>query len=435
MASTKFGVALLGSVTAAALMAAPVQADEIGDLKAQIEALSQKVQSMETQKAQPAAVPANVVTGGDFPGSYKLPGSTTSYAWGGYVKLDVIYDLAQKGGKESGAITEREDGAAQVDLDTGHFQMHARQTRFWFDGRTATEEQGVVRSYLELDFGGTDGTETLSNSHIPRLRQAFITMGPWLFGQAWSTYINLGAFTETIDFGGPVGGLLLRVPQVRYTMNFGPTQLNLAIENPHNVVSGGGTASGERDRMPDFVARVSHGGGWGHLSLAGAAQYYTAECGGPGGAACTDDTAWGFDGSLGGQFNLWGKDKLQWQVSGGDSDGRYILASANGGSFAVYDVANNKLDKVQYYAGYAGYQHHWTDKWRSNLVVGGAKHNNPGVAANTVTETQWSTHANLIWNATSKTNIGVEFIWIEHTAENGNDGVMNRIQGMVQHTF
>ena len=83
MASNKFNAALLGSVTAAAMMAAgPVLADEVSDLKAQIEALSQKVQQIETQKAQPAVIPANVVTGGDFPGSYKMPGSNTSISAG-----------------------------------------------------------------------------------------------------------------------------------------------------------------------------------------------------------------------------------------------------------------------------------------------------------------------------------------------------------------
>ena len=98
MASNKFNVALLGSVTVAAMMAAgPVLADEVSDLKAQIEALSQKVQNIETQKSQPAVIPANVVTGGDFPRSFKLPGSNTSLKFGGYVKLDAIYDVDQKG--------------------------------------------------------------------------------------------------------------------------------------------------------------------------------------------------------------------------------------------------------------------------------------------------------------------------------------------------
>ena len=277
MASNKFNVALLGSVTVAAMMAAgPVLADEVSDLKAQIEALSQKVQNIETQKSQPAVIPANVVTGGDFPRSFKLPGSNTSLKFGGYVKLDAIYDFDQKGGDASGGIAV-DSATTQVDQNTGHFQMSARQTRFSFDSRTASEDMGTVRAYLEVDFNSShSATETVSNSHNPRLRQAFVSVGPWLFGQTWGTFINLGAFVESIDFGGPVGGLLIRQAMIRYTQKFGATQLQLAIENPQNRITGGTSASGERDRLPDFVARISHGGDWGHISLAGVVEYLTS---------------------------------------------------------------------------------------------------------------------------------------------------------------
>ena len=256
MASNKFNVALLGSVTVAAMMAAgPVLADEVSDLKAQIEALSQKVQNIETQKSQPAVIPANVVTGGDFPRSFKLPGSNTSLKFGGYVKLDAIYDVDQKGTDASGGI--RVDSATTpVDQDTGHFQMSARQTRFSFDSRTASEDMGTVRAYLEVDFNGRQSSELVSNSHYPRLRQAFVSVGPWLFGQTWGTFINLGAFVESIDFGGPVGGLLIRQAMIRYTQKFGATQLQLAIENPHNLIAG--THRRRRRARPSPRLRGAH---------------------------------------------------------------------------------------------------------------------------------------------------------------------------------
>ena len=380
MASNKFSIALLGSVTAAAMMAAgPVLADEVSDLRAQIEALSQKVQQIETQKAQPAPIPANVVTGGDFPRSYKLPGSNTSWKFGGYVKLDALYNFDQKGGDATGGVVE-DSATTPVQQNTGHFQMSVRQTRFNWDARTTTEDQGTVRAFLELDFNGSVGSEAVSNAHKPRLRQAFVTMGPWLFGQAWGTFINLGAFTESIDFGGPSSSLLLRVAQIRYTQKFGATTLAVAIENPEGRITGGGTTNGERDRLPDLVARISNGGDWGHVSLAGAVEYITANCGGAGGAACTDDTAVGWALSLGGRINAMGKDQLKWQVTGGDGSPRYVLENLNGGSTNVYDTNSNKIDTVSFIGGYLGAQHHWNPKWRSNLIVGAFKANNPGLA-------------------------------------------------------
>jgi len=436
MASNKFNVALLGSVTAAAMMAAgPVLADEVNDLKEQIEALSQKVQIIETQKAQPAVIPANVVTGGDFPGSYKLPGSNTSFKVGGYVKLDAIYDIDQKGGDASGGVTTVPDNTT-VDLNTGHFQMSTRQTRVSFDSRTKSEEVGTVRAYAEFDLNDSDSaTETVSNSHNLRLRQAFVSYGPWLFGQSWGTFVNLGAFAETIDFGGTVGGILIRQAMIRYTQQFGKTKLQLALENPENRTSGGGTASGERDRLPDFVARISNSGGWGHVSLAGVAEYTTAENGGPGGAAGSDDTMWTYAGSLGGKMNAWGKDNLKWQITGGNGAVRYMLENINNGAANVYDQTDDKLDTVKFYGGYLAYQHHWNSKWRSNVVLGASHHILPGQSAATAVEDAQSAHLNVIYSATSKTKLGLEYI-TKHVVENSNDdGLLSRLQFMVQHSF
>ena len=435
MASKKYNVALLGSVTAAAMMAAgPVLADEVSDLKAQIEALSQKVQQIETQQAQPAVIPANVVTGGDFGGSYKLPGSNTSWKFGGYVKLDAIYDFDQQAGDQSAGIIE-DSLTTPVDQDTGHFQMSVRQTRFSWDSRTATEELGSVRAYLEMDFNDSDSaTETVSNSHNPRLRQGYVSFGAWRFGQSWSTYHDLGAFAESIDFGGPVGGILMRQAEIRYTTKIGGNSLNLAIANPQNRIGGGTSTSGERDRLPDFIGRISRGGDWGHVSLAGVVEYMTAETGEAGGG--TDDNALGWALSLGGRINTMGKDNFKWQVNGGDGSQRYgPLEAVNQGANNVYDTATNKIDTVKSVGGYMAYQHHWNSKWRSNLILGGWRANNPGAAANTVGKNSESLHANVIFNATSKTNIGLEYQIKSATAENGDTGTMSRLQFMVQHSF
>ena len=87
-------IGLGGTATAA-------RADELQDLKAQIEALQKKVGELEikqetTEKKQ-AALPDNVVTGGATKGSFKLPGSNTSVTVGGYVKLDAVFSNPSAG--------------------------------------------------------------------------------------------------------------------------------------------------------------------------------------------------------------------------------------------------------------------------------------------------------------------------------------------------
>jgi len=435
MASNKFNVALLGSVTAAAMMAAgPVLADEVSDLRAQIEALSQKVQQIETQKAQPAVIPANVVTGGDFPGSYKLPGSNTSWKFGGYVKIDAIYDFDQKAGDASGGIAE-DSLLTNVDQDTGHFQMSMRQTRISWDARTKTEDFGSVRAYLGMDFNASaSASESFSNSHNPRMRQAYISFGPWKFGQAWSSAINLGSFPETIDFGGAVGGQLVRNTEIAYTTKFGGNSLVMAIANPEGRFSGGGTTTGEKDPYPDVIARISRGGKWGHVSFAGVLEFINADAGSAGGGS--DDQVTAHTWSVGGRLNTMGKDNLKVQIIASDGSSRYSSLEAvlqDVGN--LYNTTTDKLETIKTVGGYIAYQHHWNSKYRSNLVLGGFKANNPGLAAGTVGENSNSIHFNTIYNATSKTNIGLEYQYKTATAENGDTGVMSRVQFMVQHSF
>src|SRR5207244_8932886 len=82
--------------------ATAVRADELQDLKGEIEAMQKKVGTLEmkqetAEKKQAAVVPDNVVTGGATKGSFKLPGSNTSVTVGGYVKLDAIFSNPSAG--------------------------------------------------------------------------------------------------------------------------------------------------------------------------------------------------------------------------------------------------------------------------------------------------------------------------------------------------
>ena len=94
----RFDLALLGCVTALALFAASAAGGEIDDLKAQIEVLMDRLAALEAREkkmkadmmAAQEAAQKKAVTTGDFPGSWKMPGTNTSVSFSGYVKLDAI---------------------------------------------------------------------------------------------------------------------------------------------------------------------------------------------------------------------------------------------------------------------------------------------------------------------------------------------------------
>ena len=97
------------------------------------------------------------------------------------------------------------------------YDMHAKQTRLIVGTATALDNGQTIKTHLEVDFQNSDaGNESISNSYQPRLRQAYFTYGNWLFGQAWSTFQNVGALPETLDFIGPTEStVFIRQPMVR----------------------------------------------------------------------------------------------------------------------------------------------------------------------------------------------------------------------------
>lgn len=97
--------ALMGCVLGGVLPGPPAMADEIGSFKAQLDAITRKLGQLEEQQttlesgqAKLATSSEIAVTGGDFPGTFKLPGTGTSIRVGGYAKLDCICDIGTAGG-------------------------------------------------------------------------------------------------------------------------------------------------------------------------------------------------------------------------------------------------------------------------------------------------------------------------------------------------
>lgn len=86
-------------------------------------------------QAAPTTAPAtgDTVKRGTLPGSFVIPGTTTSLKIGGYVKVDAIYDIGPPQGDliNPAAIPLNAAGAAGAAArrDNGNFRLHARQSR------------------------------------------------------------------------------------------------------------------------------------------------------------------------------------------------------------------------------------------------------------------------------------------------------------------
>src|SRR5882762_1827742 len=271
-------IGLAGSATA-------VRADELQDLKAQVEALQKKVGELEmkqetTEKKQAVAVPDNVVTGGATKGSFKLPGSNTSVTLGGYVKLDAVFSRPSAGVDTKGDLfldpTAIPVGPTAANNERNQVKFGARESRLFVKTNTPTAF-GDVNTHVEFDFYGADGNESVSNSHGFRLRHAYGTLGPLLAGQTWTNFMYVPSLPETLDFGGPVGQIFDRQAQVRWTQPFGGSgslaagQWSVALENPESVVTvpGGANFRADDDRVPDITGQVLFNTSMGKLAVSG----------------------------------------------------------------------------------------------------------------------------------------------------------------------
>lgn len=420
--------ALCVALSTGMLAAAPLaRADAISDLKAQIDALQKKVEAMSAaQQAAPVAAPANVVTGGDIPGSFKLPGSNTSVKFGGYVKGDAIISNRSAGG----GTADQDFEGFSVPLNRANgkneLTLHARQTRFNMTTSTPSS-MGNVKTFFEADFFGTNGNDRVSNSNGLRLRHAYGSIGGLLVGQTWSNFMDVGAGPETLDFGGPAGAIFDRQTQIRYTQPFSGGQWSASLENPASVIAS--TAPGntlrDDDRVPDITGRVDLKTSFGRLTFTGLARQIRIDNG------TVNDSKWGAAVGFSGVLPTFGKDTFKFNSNYGNVLGRYVSVIL----FPDAAIVNGKLDLSNTWNATVAYTHFWNADLRSTLALSGTRTSFGQGLDPKQTESVQSAHLNLIWSPVKNTNVGLEYIYGHRTQINDQVGVLNRVQASAQYNF
>lgn len=391
-------------------------------------------------EGQTKAAPA--VTVGDAKGTFKIPGTDTSLGFGGYVKLDANYSSIGMGGDKLG---DQHLVVAQIPVGDNRLgehskaTFHAKESRFWLKSFTPSA-WGDINTFLELDLLGAPEVST----YTPRLRHAYGSMGNFLAGQTWTTFLNDAAIGDTLDAAGSAGALVyLRQPQVRWTQPFSldgtPMEFQAALETPKSrlwadPLSGEtakdayGFTNPNDERYPDLIARLNYNPDWGSLSLAGMGRQirYTRQ------ASVQQQEAWGGAVSLAGKINTVGMDNLRFMLNYGNAIGRYATFNTFGD--AVLD-ANGQLQLVKVYGGTLAYQHWWDKTWRSTLAYGFVSSDQPVFIGGETTRQAQSVHANLLWSPISQATIGLEYIYALRERTDGQTGDLNRVQFSTRFNF
>jgi hypothetical protein len=407
-----------------------VSVDESQDVKSQIDTLRKRLSDLERTAA---GASNNAVTAGATKGSFKLPGSDTSVTLGGYVKFDAIFSNPSAGVGSTGD-QELEPATIPVGPNAGageHNQVkfHARQSRF-FAGTSTPTTYGDLGTYEEFDLFGTNGNESVSNSNNLRVRHAYGKLGGFLFGQTWTTFSDVDAYPETVDFGGTVGQIFARQAQARWTQPFAGGEWSVALENPESVVSlANGTAfRADDDRVPDFAAKVRYDTAFGKYSIAGLVREVRIDSGAdPSARSQKLGSALGANGIV--PFGA--SDDLRFSAYLGDALGRYTAGYFTDGIL----TGSGHLQLPRQWILAASYRHFWTPNLRSTLALSKLASEHTAETAGVVNKNAESSHLNVIWSPVARTNFGLEYIYARRETQDGQSGRLNRIQMGAQFLF
>ena len=438
--SVRVFVTVVAATSSALSMAA--DGDSPAELRQQIEVLTQKMLELDRRQQaaarEQAEVAKNVVTAGASKGSFRLPGSNTSVTVGGYVKLDAVF-TNPSAGVGSTADLFLQPGAIPVGPGAGdneHSQVKfgARESRVFAKTSTPTSWGDLV-TYVEGDFYGADGNESVSNSNGLRLRHAYGSLGPLLGGQTWTNFMYVPSLPETVDFGGPAGQIFDRQAQVRWTQPFDAAgslaggRWSVALENPESVVTvpGGTTFRADDDHFPDITGQVQFDTSKGRIAVAGLLRQVRADSKSP----AVTDGSWGGALSVAGIVPTVGKDDVRFTVSAGNAIGRY-----SNGFFSDGIVGSDGgIQLAKQWLWYAAYRHFWSDTLRSNVVLSSAGASNPSGTPASTNRSTASAHVNLIWSPVANTDLGVEYIAANRRTEDGLSGHLHRLQLAAKYSF
>ncbi|WP_215399106.1 DcaP family trimeric outer membrane transporter [Rheinheimera oceanensis] len=357
----------------------------------------------------------------------------TNVTFGGYVKLDAMVSDADG---EIAAVGRDFYVPALTPVggdSTTRFDMHARQSRFFFATATELEDGSKINGMVELDFmtSNNGNDERTVNGYSPVLRHAFIKYKNWTVGQTWSNFMDLASLPDTLDFvGNPDAAIFIRQAQVRYTHgNFA-----FAVENPESTVTpfgGGARITTDANATPDFTASYNLKTDWGVVRIAGLLRQVAID--GTYSGVRYDDEVTSYGLSVSTKIDLANKDDIRITLNTGKGLGRYVgLNTING---AVLD-ANGNLEAIDVTAFSVAYRHLWNDQWRSTFLYSTLMADNDTALTGTgATKTTQSYSANLLYQATKKLMVGIEYKFANRELESGADGDMNRIQFSAKYDF
>ncbi|MCC5855641.1 MAG: porin [Idiomarina sp.] len=359
--------------------------------------------------------------------------ANTEFTVGGYLKVDALTTRTTGGSIPSGSIGRDfyipgltpVGGASNTYTD-----IHARESRFWFNASQTTATGDTIEGYVEFDFLGTaSGDKRVTNSYAPRMRRAFIRYGNWLAGQEWSNFQDLAIIPEAPDFIGVADGTVFaRQPQIRYTSG----SWSFAVEQPETTVTplqGGSQRITTGDTaMPDLTARYQNRINNVHYSVAGIVRRleYRDEAAG----ISATENAYGIN--LTTRIDI-GRHDIRAGLVSGTGLGRYVAVNLTNGAVVTPDL---NLDTIDITAASVAYRHVWSDQISTNLMYSYANiERKEDLTGPSATRSTQRVAANLMYRIHPQLAVGGEISRATRELLSGAEGHLDRVQFSAIYNF
>lgn len=345
-----------------------------------------------------------------------IPGTETDVAFGGYAKLDMLYDADY----DLGPSTNPYQVINPDNRTEGRTDFTAYESRLNFRTHTQTD-YGRLTTYIEGHFlpDGDFG-----------MRHAYGKLNGVLAGQTWTNFMSFVGAPRTLALGDPKGYVFERQAQLRYTHAIGAGKLSAALEDPDTVIprsdAGPGTGDGVVDGespLPDLTLRYEYKR---LFALSGVARQLSTN----NITNTLDDDTIGY--GVGGQFNLpvTSSTSLRGTATFGEGIGNYMGNPGNTGHRNAPDAYvndSNELEAVETHAFGVSLNHDLNDSWFSSVGFSRLDQDLPG-RYGSKPETIDYAFANVIWDVTDRLELGLEYQNTDVEQVSGDSDDASRIQ-------
>ncbi len=397
--------------------------------KAATPEVQERLQEIEQSiRTLPEITPKELSQTAEFPGSIRIPGTEAAIRFGGQVRTLLVRNIGALGTEDRFVTSSIPiDGTPEAGKES-RTTLTANPSRFEVDLRTPTAV-GPLRAFLSGDFAGSNRTY--------RLRHAF---GQWrglLIGHTWSAFSDPEAEPDGLDFEGLNAISLFRQTGIRWTRPLNDRyEMAFAIENPSPDITG---ASGI-NQIPDVIARVRFNAGeqptgrrilfrsGGHTQAAFLLRQIRGE---PDQVPNQTLSTGGYGIHVSGRLPApWrSQDYLKFATAAGSGIGRYITDLGTlGGQDAVYDPQRNALIALPVYSTYIGFEHWWTERFRSTATFGAVWVDNLDIQPLDALYQTTRSSVNLSYSPIDRVDLIAEFLAGRRVNKDRQDGRSGQVQ-------